>query len=422
MKHSEFLITTSKEAPKDEESLNAKLLTRAGFISKVGAGIYSYFPLGLRVLQNVASIVRKEMDAIGGNEVLLPALHPKEYWSKTGRWETLDVLYRIKAKEKREYALGSTHEEIIVPLAKQAVQSYKDLPRYFYQIQTKFRDEPRAKSGLLRGREFLMKDLYSFHAGQDDLDSFYETKVVPAYEKIFKQCGLNAIRTKASGGSFSKYSDEYQVTNDSGEDVIFYCNTCGFALNREIIEDEQHCLKCRGRLEKLIASEVGNIFKLGTKYSKPFQLTYQDHKGEKQDVLMGCYGIGVSRLMGVIAEIHNDKKGLVWPESVAPFRVHMLKLTTDEKRHATNPDDVYHELMKHGIDVLYDDRNDVSAGAKLMEADLIGMPLRIVMSDRTLKEDRLEIKQRSGENTWLYDTKATIKILTSDNLKKLLPN
>ncbi len=399
MKQTELFLKTLKEAPKDEEALNAKLLSRAGFVSKVGAGIYSYFPIGLRVLFNIASLVREEMNAIGGREVLLPALHPKEYWTKTGRWEGFDALYKILAKEDREYALGATHEEIVVPLAKKNIQSYKDLPLYFYQIQTKFRDEPRAKSGLLRGREFLMKDLYSFHTDQDDLDTFYDIKIAPAYEKIFKRCGLDAIKTKASGGSFSKYSHEYQVATDAGEDIIFYCKSCRLALNKEIVENEQSCLTCSKGLQELKASEVGNIFKLGTKYSEPFDLLYQTREGEKKKVVMGCYGIGISRLMGVIVEVHNDARGIIWPKEIAPFGIHLLKFK------GVQNDEAYNTFQARGVDVLYDDREDVSDGAKLVEADLIGIPWRVVVSERTLKEDKIEVKQRNQKESRLIPLK-----------------
>ncbi len=412
MKQTEFFLKTLKEAPKDEEALNAKLLSRAGFVNKVGAGIYSYFPIGLRVLNNIASLVRQEMNAIRGREVLLPALHPKEYWTKTGRWENFDALYKILAKEDREYALGATHEEIVVPLAKKNIQSYKDLPLYFYQIQTKFRDEPRAKSGLLRGREFLMKDLYSFHADEKDLDSYYEI-VARAYEKIFARCGLDAIKVEASGGSFSKFSHEYQVATSAGEDVVFYCKSCGFARNKEIIESEKNYPSCSKELQQINACEVGNIFKLGKKYSEPFGLLYQTREGEKKDVVMGCYGIGISRLMGVIVEVHNDERGIIWPKEIAPFGIHLLKLK------GVQDDEIYKTFQARGIDILYDDREDVSDGVKLVEADLIGIPWRVVISERTLKEGKIEVKQRNQKESRLISLKKFLeeleKIRTSGN-------
>jgi prolyl-tRNA synthetase len=397
MRQSKLFLKTLKGSPKDEQAVNASLLMRAGFAGKIGAGIYAYLPLGLRVIRRIEHIVREEMEAIGGRELLMPALHPKEYWVKTGRWEDLDALYKIKAREDREYALGATHEEIIVSLAKNIIQSYKDLPFYLYQIQTKFRDEPRAKSGLLRGREFIMKDLYSFHTDESDLATYYEC-ANGAYENVFARCGLDAIRTKADGGTFSKFSDEYQVVNPAGEDIIFSCRDCAFARNKEVIGDIKSCPECGKTLKEDRASEVGNIFKLGKKFSEPFNLTYQDKKGNKKPVLMGCYGIGISRLMATIVEIHHDDKGLMWPEHVAPFRVHLLDLTQESKGKST-----YEAFQKANMEVLYDDRKEVAAGQKMVEADLLGIPWRIVVSDRT--KGKLEVKKREEEESKLYTLK-----------------
>lgn len=409
MRQSQFSIKTLKEAPKDELALNARLLCRAGFIHKIGAGIYAYLPLGWRVMQKISSIVREEMNAVGGQELLLPALHPKKYWEKTGRWKGFDALYRISAHEDREYALGPTHEEIIVPVAKSMVQSYKDLPLYLYQIQTKFRDEPRAKSGILRGREFLMKDLYSFHATQDDLEQYYE-KVAAAYEIIFRRCGLTAIRTKAGGGTFSKFSDEYQVLAQAGEDTIHLCPHCYSAWNEEIVEGRSTCDECGNPLTKEKAAEVGNIFKLGTKYAHPFALEYQKADGSKEEVIMGCYGIGISRVMGVVSELHNDERGLIWPKEIAPFDVHLLKFNTDDASLIKQQDHVYAVLEKAGLDVLYDDRA-ISDGVKLVESDLIGLPWRVIVSPRSLAQDSVEIKQRAEEKGRLVSTTTLLKEL-----------
>ena len=411
MKQSQFPIKTFREYPKNELALNAKLLMRAGFIDKVGAGIYSYLPLGLRVIRNIEQIVREEMNAIKGRELLLPALHPKSYWQKTGRWDTFDALYRINAREDREYALGPTHEEIIVPLAKNLIQSYKDLPLYLYQIQTKFRDEPRAKAGLLRGREFIMKDLYSFHTDANDMDTYFEI-VAAAYGKIFNRCGLPAVRTKASGGTFSKFSDEYQVLTSAGEDTIFLCQQCDTAWNKEIIGIKRTCPSCKKELKEEHATEVGNIFKLGTGYSKPFDLQYQAQDGSKRDVIMGCYGIGVSRLMGVAAEVHHDEKGIIWPDEIAPFAVHLIEIKNSKVKSQNynvkfkmSGENVYQTLLEDNIKVLYDDREDKTAGEKLTEADLIGIPLRIVVSEKTLKERKVEVKKRSETDVKLMTIK-----------------
>lgn len=410
MRQSRLFIKTRKESPKDEEAVNAKLLTRAGFIDKLLAGVYTFLPLGLKVLKKIENIIREEMENVGGREILMPVLHPKENWQQTGRWQKFDALYKLKSKDGREMALGPTHEEIIVPLAKKFLNSYKDLPAYFYQIQTKFRDEPRAKSGLLRGREFLMKDLYSFHASQEDLDKFYE-KMGEVYQRIFKRCGLNAIPTLASGGTFSKYSHEFQVVSPAGEDVIYLCDKCGTAVNREIIEDEKKCPNCRGKnLKSEKAIEVGNIFKLGVKYSQPFNLGFKDKDGKEKGVIMGCYGIGLGRVMGAIVETHYDKNGIIWPESAAPFAVHLLTLNC-ESRIMNYGEKIYGGLQKTGIEVLYDDRKDVSPGEKFADADLIGIPYRAVISEKTGKT--IEIKKRNEKKTKLVSEKVLCRILAS---------
>ncbi len=395
-----------KEVPKDEEAQNAQLLIRAGYIDKLMAGVYSFLPLGLRVLRNIENIIREEMNALGAEELLLPVLHPREIWEKTGRWESLDVLFKVTSKDKREYALGPTHEEVIVPVAQKTIFSYKDLPLGLYQIQTKFRDEARAKSGLLRGREFLMKDLYSFHTSEDDLEAYYQ-KVTDAYKTIFKRLSLDALLVEASGGSFSRYSHEFQVETETGEDSIVLCRACSFAQNREINDAKEGdaCSSCGEKLEVVTASEVGNIFKLKTKYSEPFNLLFSDEKGESHPVIMGCYGIGVSRLMGVIAELFHDEKGLIWPSAVAPYQVHLLGLSTSDEKETEmifkRADEVYTTLQNAGISVLFDDRKDISAGEKFVESDLVGIPLRLVISKRT--GDKIEFKERNGGEEQLVD-------------------
>jgi len=328
MLQSKLFTKTKREAPKDEESINAQLLIRAGFVDKLMAGVYTYLPLGWRVLKKIENIIREEMNAIGGQEIFMPALQPKENWATTGRWDSMDDLYKVKDSSDREFALGPTHEEIVTPLAKKFINSYKDLPLCVYQFQNKFRMELRSKSGLLRGREFAMKDLYSFHIDEKDLDKYYE-KAIKAYENIFNRAGLGGKThiTFASGGSFSKYSHEFQTLSDAGEDIIYICQKCGQAINKEIFGEIKICPNCEGKdFKEEKAIEVGNIFKLGTKYSAPFNLKYKDENGKEKDVVMGCYGIGPSRVMGTVVEINHDEKGIIWPESVAPFKAHLIDL------------------------------------------------------------------------------------------------
>jgi prolyl-tRNA synthetase len=400
MLQSQLFPKTLREAPKDEVSANAIFLTRGGFIDKLMAGAYSYLPLGLRVLKKIENIIRKEMEVAGGQEILMPALQPKENWEKTGRWDSLDVLFRFTSHyTKTEYALGSTHEEIVVPLAQKFSLSYKNLPLYLFQIQTKFRDEKRAKSGILRGREFSMKDLYSFHTSQEDLDLYYE-KMKGHYMNVFKAIGLGDItyETFASGGSFSKYSHEFQTEALSGEDTIYVCDTCKIAINKEIIEEQNSCPKCGNKnLRETKAIEVGNIFPLKTKYSEPFGLKFTAEDGSQKDVIMGCYGMGPSRVMGTIVEVCNDERGIVWPETVAPFKVHLISLGNT----ITQAKELYEKLQKEKVEVLFDDRTEISAGEKFADADLIGIPYRVVISEKTLKENKVELKKRSEKEAKL---------------------
>lgn len=392
MRQSQLFTRTVKELPKDETSYNAQALIRAGFVDKVAAGVYSYLPLGKRVLDNICRVIREEINAIGGQEVLMPTLIPKENLEASGRWAAFDVLFRLIGGDNKEYALGATHEEIVSPLAKKFIASYKDLPFGAYQIQTKFRNEKRAKAGLLRGREFLMKDLYSFHADQADLDAYYE-KAAAAYKKIYQRLGLGEITylTYASGGTFSKYSHEFQTITESGEDLIYTCAKCHVAVNREIIAEQATCPLCGSKeLVEKKAIEVGNIFKLGTKFSAPFNIMYKDAAGQAKTPVMGCYGMGPSRIMGTIVEIYHDDKGIIWPADIAPFKVHLLSLNENEKA-----DEIYGQLQVAGIEVLYDDR-EASAGEKFAAADLIGCPYRVVVSKKTLSEESVEFKTRSA--------------------------
>ncbi|MDD4902085.1 MAG: His/Gly/Thr/Pro-type tRNA ligase C-terminal domain-containing protein [Patescibacteria group bacterium] len=413
MLQSKLFTKVTKEAPKDEVSFNAQVLIRAGFIDKLSAGVYSFLPLGLRVLQKISDIIREEMDKIGGEEILMPVLIPKENMETTGRWEAFDVLFKLKGADEKEYALGATHEEVIVPLAKKFLFSYRDLPIMPYQIQTKFRNELRAKSGIMRGREFSMKDLYSFHADQADLDKFYEV-AKHAYFKIFDRFGLGDITylTYASGGSFAKYSHEFQTLCAAGEDIIYICDNCRVAINREIIAEQTQCPICGGKkFREAKAVEVGNIFKLANRFSSPFGLQYVDKNGEKKDVVMGCFGIGPSRAMGTVVEICHDERGIIWPEEIAPFKVHLILLGNKASwgNNKKEADQLYEKLQEQGVEVLYDEREEAGAGEKFAEADLIGCPIRLVISDKTLAEGAVEVKKRNSDQVKLIKLDSPVK-------------
>jgi prolyl-tRNA synthetase len=405
MRQSKLFSKTSKTSQGDATSVNHDLLTKAGFVDQLMAGVYSYLPLGWRVIDKISDIVRDEMNKAEALEIYLPALHPKDNWEKTGRWDKMDVLFKLDSQTKSNYALGPTHEEVIVPLAKKHIASYRDLPGAWYQIQTKFRDELRAKAGLLRGREFLMKDLYSFHASNEDLKEYYE-RMKESYFNVFKRCGLEAILTEASGGSFTKeYSHEFQVETKNGEDLIFRC-LCGFARNKEIIEDLKDgspCPECGKAIEAVKSIEVGNIFDLGKKFSKDFDLKFTDEDGKEKEVIIGCYGIGISRLMGSVVEVHNDEHGIIWPEEIAPYEFHIVTLSKEMDK----SEEVYNKLVEAGKEVLWDDREGLSAGEKLADADLIGIPNRLVLSAKT--GDKIEHKSRSENEVKLLDIKELLK-------------
>lgn len=405
MRQSQLFTKTERNAPKDETTINAQLLSRAGFVSKLMAGVYSYLPLGLRTLKNIENIVREEMDAIGGQEISMAMIHPKSIWATTGGWDKIDVLFKLKSRTDKEYALGQSEEEVVTPLVMKYANTYKDLPKAVYQINWKFRDELRSKAGLLRGVEFLMKDMYSFHETQEDFDRFY-ARAKKAYFNIFERLGLTARATEASGGAFTeKISYEFMVLTDAGEDDILYCDTCEFCVNVEIAKEKEGdgCTRCgKGKLEKARASEVGNVFDLGQKFAKDFDVTYADKEGKRQHPIMGCYGIGISRLMGVIVEKNNDDKGIIWPETVAPFKVHLLALN------GIDASETYDSLQKAGLTVLYDDR-EMSAGEKFAEADLIGIPWRIVASPKL--DGKLEIKKRTEKEARVVDLSEALKFI-----------
>ncbi len=406
MRQSKLFIKTKKESPKEEQSINAKLLIKAGFIDKLMAGVYSYLPFGFLSLKKIENIIRQEMQEIGGQEVLLPALHPKENWKKTDRWKYPEM-FKLKSRAGKDFSLGWTHEEVITPLVQKFVNSYKDLPVSVYQIQDKFRDELRAKSGLLRGVEFIMKDLYSFHKNEKDLDQYYE-KAKKAYFKIFKRCGLEkqTFLTLASGGTFSKYSHEFQTITPFGEDKIYLCEKCKLGINKEIIKQEKYsCPECKNKKLKVKQSiEVGNIFKLKDKFSKPFNFDFIDKDGEKKPILMGCYGIGLGRVLGTIAEVWHDDKGIIWPKEVAPFQVHLISVEKNQNV-IKAAEKLYQSLGEKNIEVLYDDRQEESIGKKFMDADLIGIPQRIVVSEKTLKTNSVELKKRGDKKIKLIKIK-----------------
>ncbi len=402
MKLSQLFTKTSKNISAQTESINAQLLLRAGFIYQEMAGVYAFLPLGMRVIKNIEGIIREEMDKIG-EEILLPALSSRERWHATKRHDTVDVLMSTRAanevaleKSTAEYILNPTHEDIIAPMAKHFRTSYKDFPFALYQVQTKFRNEARAKSGLLRGREFIMKDLYSFHTDEEDLNKFYD-KAKASYETIYDRLGLgnDTFVTLASGGDFTKnYSHEFQTLLESGEDVIYLDRENKIAYNKEIVtpEDAEKLGVDFDKLEQVKASEVGNIFPLGTKFSEHLNYTYSAEDNSQNMVWMGSYGIGISRLMGVIAEKFADEKGLVWPKSVAPFTYHIVALPDEENMKVA--ENLYEVLGKNNC--LFDDRGSASTGEKFADADLIGCPVQIVVSRKTLEQNSVEVISRTN--------------------------
>lgn len=409
MRQSQLFTRTRKEAPKDEVAKNAQLLIRAGFIHKEMAGVYSFLPLGLRVLEKINSIIREEMNRIGGQELLMTALQSKELWEKTGRWsdDVVDNWFKTQLKGGSEVGLGFTHEEPLTNIMRLFVNSYQDLPRLAYQIQWKFRNEERAKSGIMRGREFLMKDLYSFATTEKEHEILYE-KVAKAYEIIFSRLGIGDItyRTFASGGVFSKYSHEYQCLLPVGEDTVHVTKEKKLAINKEVMNDEvlADLGVSEDELTEEKAVEVGNIFSLGTRFSEPLGLTYKDAEGADKPVIMGSYGIGPSRLMGVLVEAFADEKGIIWPKEVAPFQVHLVSITGGSAEVVKEADRMYEMLQENDIEVLYDDR-DARAGEKFNDADLIGIPVRLVVSEKTVSAGGVEMTERgNGKGTLVAES------------------
>lgn len=412
MLQSQLFTKTLKGIPKDEKSINAQLLLRGGFIYKEMAGVYTYLPLGLRVLRKIEEIIREEMENIGAEELLMSIFQPKKIWEETGRWskEIGEVMYKCKENGK-DIGLGPTHEEMITDIVRNFIKSFKDLPRALFQIQTKFRKEPRARSGLLRGREFDMKDLYSFHKSEEDFKKYYE-KVKKSYLKILKRCGLEAIVAEASGAGFIKdFTHEFQVLAEGGEDIIIYCEANHFSQNKEISKFKagDKCPICKKTLKKGKSIEVGNIFPLGTKYSKAMKAYFTDKAGSRKLMIMGCYGLGPSRIMGAIVEVHHDKNGIIWPKTVAPFQVHLIQIE-NSKIVKKASQKLYQDLQKQGIEVLYDGREEKSAGEKFADGDLFGIPTRIVVSEKTLKKDCVEIKKRGEKKTRLVKIKQILNV------------
>ncbi|MFZ2038833.1 MAG: aminoacyl--tRNA ligase-related protein [Minisyncoccia bacterium] len=409
MQQSKLFTKTRKEAPKDEVSKNAQYLIRAGFINKELAGVYAYLPLGLRTLNKIVNVIREEMNALGGQELEMTALQDKAPWEKSGRWDdkAVEIWFKTELKNGTKVGLGFTHEEPITAMLKNHVRSFRDLPFSVYQFQTKFRNEARAKSGIMRGREFLMKDLYSFCLNKEQHEVFYE-KAKQAYTKIFNRLGIGekTYVTIATGGTFSKYSHEFQTVSEAGEDLIYVCEKCHVAVNKELIAEQSICPECKNKdLVEKKAIEVGNIFTLGEKFSEAIDLSYADEKGEKKLVFMGSYGIGPGRVMGTIVENLSDDKGIIWPKNIAPFLVHLIEIGADNETVRQKTEEIYNSLIEAGLEVLWDDRA-LRPGEKFADADLIGIPLRLVISEKLVAGGEYEMKNRqTGEVRMVAEAK-----------------
>ena len=397
MRISQNFTRTLKDAPADEVALNAQLLIRAGFVYKVMAGVYAYTPLGLRVVENIKQIVREEMNAVGGQELIMTNLQPKEVWESTTRWsdDVVDIWFKTKLQDGTDLGLAWSHEEPIMEMMRSYVKSYKDLPAKVYQFQTKLRNELRAKSGIMRGREFVMKDMYSLHSSAEDLDAFYNA-TIEAYKRCYDRFGIgeDTYVTFASGGAFTKFSHEFQTICDAGEDIIYLHRGKNIAVNEEVLEDAIKELGVsRDELEAVKTAEVGNIFNFGTEKSEQMNVMFTDKDGTQKPVYLGSYGIGITRVMGVIVEKFADEKGIVWPESIAPAKVYLVQIGGDESR--AKADELYETLRSRGIEVIYDDR-DERPGAKFADAELMGIPYRVTVSDRLLADGTYEFTPRTG--------------------------
>lgn len=396
MRQTQIFTKTTKNLPADEVAKNAQLLIRAGYVHKEMAGVYAYLPLGLRVLEKIKQIIREEMEAIGGNEIVMTSLQKPATWQQTGRWsdEVVDIWFKTELKDHTQLGLGWSHEEPIVEMLKQFVRSYKDLPVSVYQFQTKLRNELRAKSGVMRGREFVMKDMYSVHASAEDLDGYYQ-RVTEAYLRIFDRLGIgqDTYVTFASGGSFTKFSHEFQTICDAGEDMIYLYRDKNMAINEEVLDEAVAELGIsKDQLECVKTAEVGNIFNFGTQKTDDMGLKFTDQDGQSKSLYMGSYGIGVTRLMGVIVEKMADEKGLAWPQAIAPFQLHLVLLDEEARQQA---DELYQQLQTQGVEVLYDDRPKIRPGEKFADSDLLGIPYRVVVGKRSLGQDRYEVVKRA---------------------------
>lgn len=396
MRWTQSLIPTLKETPSEAEIISHQLMIRAGLIRKLASGVYSYLPLGWRVLQKVEEIIRQEMNKKGAQEILLPALQPRELWDKSGRYEVIkDIMVWFKDRHGRELILGPTHEEVITDLVAGNVKSYRNLPFILYQIQNKFRDEPRPRFGVLRSCEFIMKDAYSFDTSWEGLDSNYK-KMYDAYCRIFERCGLKYTAVEADPGMMGgDVSHEFMVLTAAGEDTVSLCKSCGYAST---LEKKDTCPKCNKSISTEQAIEVGHIFKLGTKYSKSLGAIYLDKEGKEQPIIMGCYGIGVNRIMASAIEQSNDKDGIIWPKAIAPFSVIVMPLNIGHQKSMDEANKLYEKLLSDGVDVLLDDR-DERAGVKFKDADLIGIPLRVIIGEKKIAEDKVELSERGKKES-----------------------
>ncbi len=416
MRQSQLFTKTRREAPKDETAKNAQLLIRAGFVHKEMAGVYSYLPLGLRTLNNIVEVIRQEMNAVGGQELVMSALQDRELWSRTDRWddENVDNWFKTEFKSGGETGLAITHEEPLTRIMTAHISSYRDLPLSAYQFQNKFRNEMRAKSGIMRGKEFLMKDLYSFSKDEEEHSRVYAS-IREAYVKVFERLGLGDLTypTFASGGIFSPFSEEFQTISDAGEDTVYVHEGKRIAVNKEVYDDE-NLAKLGLTKDELVekkAIEVGNIFNLGTRFSEPLNLNYTAEDGSKKPVVMGSYGIGPTRIMGTIVEVLSDEKGIVWPEAVSPFMVHLVSVVNDPEVIAY-ADALYDDLTKAGVSVLYDDR-DARAGEKLADADLMGIPARVVIGKKTIETGQIESTYRRNGQTALVSRDELVQYTTA---------
>lgn len=415
MRQSQLFTKTRKTAPKDEVAKNAQLLIRAGYIHKEMAGVYAYLPLGLRVVENIKRIVREEMNAIGGQELIMTALQRKELWETTDRWddEKVDVWFKSQLKSGGEVGFGWSHEEPITDMMKNFIASYRDLPMYVYQFQTKLRNELRAKSGIMRGREFVMKDMYSYASSDEMHQKFYDA-TIQAYHRVFARAGLGdrTFTTFASGGAFTQFSHEFQTIADVGEDTIYVSRDKNLAVNKEVLTDEvlAQLGLSRGELEEAAAVEVGNIFSFGGMKSEQLGLSFKDETGTARPVVLGSYGIGITRLMGVVVEIFADEKGLVWPAELAPFPVHLVSIANGNEQVAKEADRLYEQLREAGIECLYDDR-DLRAGEKFADSDLLGLPLRLIVSEKTMAEGGVEAVERATGSSKLVPESGVLEFL-----------